>query len=107
MSKSPVCPLLKKPCIEHGCKFWVHITGLHPQSGAKIDHFDCSVAWLPVLLVEATRTTSGVQASVESMRNEVVQRQDTLNNAVALGQRQTAKQIEEREWTTERLPKAT
>jgi hypothetical protein len=107
MSKGPVCPLLKKPCIEHGCKFWVHITGMHPQSGAKVDHFDCSMAWLPVLLVEATRTTSGVQAAVESLRNEVVQRQDTLNNAVALSQRQTAKQIGEQEWTTERLPKAT
>jgi hypothetical protein len=107
MSKGPVCPLLKKPCIEHGCKFWVHITGMHPQSGAKVDHFDCSIAWLPVLLVEATRTTGGVQAAVESMRNEVVQRQDSLNNAVALSQRQTAKQIGEQEWTTERLPKAT
>ena len=83
------------------------LTGMHPQTGAKMDHFDCSMAWLPVLLVEATRTTSGVSAAVESMRNEVVQRQDALNNAVALSQRQTAKQIGEQEWTTERLPKAT
>ena len=107
MSKGPICPLIKKTCIEHGCKFWVHITGLHPQSGAKLDHFDCSVAWLPVLLVENARHVRGTQAAVESMRNEVIQRQDALNNAVALGQRKAAQQIGEKEWTTERLPKAT
>ena len=97
MSKKATCPLLKKPCIEHGCKFWMHITGTHPQSGAKIDSFDCSIAWLPVLLVEATRVTTGVQASVESMRNEVVKRQDTLNTAVALGQREISKRIEDQD----------
>lgn len=107
MSKNPVCPLLKKPCIEHGCKFWVHITGVHPQTGAKMDHFDCSVAWLPVLLVEATRTTTGVAAAVETLRNEVVQRQDALNNAVALGQREAAKRIGEQECKIERLPNQT
>lgn len=97
MSKKQTCPLLRKPCIEHGCKFWTHITGMHPQSGAKIDSFDCSIAWLPVLLVEATRTTGGVQASVESMRNEVIKRQDTLNTAVALGQREISKRIEDQD----------
>jgi len=102
-----LCPLLKEPCIEHQCKFYVHVTGEHPQTGAKMDTFDCSFAWLPALLIETSRRTTGVSASVESMRNEVVKRQDALNNAVALGQRQQAKQIEEQEWTTERLPKAT
>ncbi len=102
-----ICPLIKKPCVEHGCNFWTHIQGQHPQTGAKLDQFDCSIKWLPVLLVENARQTRGAQAAVESMRNEVVQRQDALNNAVALGQRQTAKQIGEQEWTTERLPKAT
>jgi len=107
MSKGPICPLIRKPCIEHGCKFWVHLVGTHPQTGAKMDHFDCSVAWLPVLLTENSRQTTGVSAAVESLRNEVVARQDQLNNAVALGQREAAKRIGESEWNPERLPKAT
>jgi ABC-type iron transport system FetAB permease component len=60
-----------------------------------------------MLLVENARSVRGAQAAVESMRNEVVQRQDQLNNAVALGQRQAAKQIGEDEWNKERLLKAT
>lgn len=107
MSKGPVCPLIKKECVESKCRFWIHITGKHPQSGVSLDHFDCAVAWLPVLLVDNARHTVGVQAAVESMRNEVVKRQDQLNTAVALGQRKAAKQIGEEDWTPERLPKAT
>lgn len=84
MSKNALCPLLNKPCIEAKCKFWVHIVGAHPQSGAPMDHFDCSIAWLPVLLVEQSRRTVGVSAAVETMRNEVVQRQDELNLAVRI-----------------------
>jgi hypothetical protein len=102
-----VCPLIKKPCLESGCAFWTHVSGTHPQTGARLDQFDCSIKWLPMLLVENARSTRGAQAAVESMRNEVVQRQDQLNNAVALGQRQAAKQIGEEEWTKERLLKAT
>jgi hypothetical protein len=102
-----ICPLVKKPCLENGCTFWTHISGTHPQTGARLDQFDCSIKWLPMLLVENARSVKGAQAAVESMRNEVVQRQDALNNAVALGQRQTAKQIGEQEWTEERLLKAT
>jgi len=107
MSKSLICPLIKKSCIEHGCKFWVHLVGTHPQTGVKLDHFDCSIAWLPVLLTENARQTTGVSAAVESLRNEVVQRQDQLNNAVALGQREVAKQIQEESCKIERLPKTT
>lgn len=105
--KEPICPLLKKACIENRCRFWIHVTGKHPQSGASLDHFDCAVAWLPVLLVDNARHTVGVQAAVESMRNEVIQRQDQLNTAVALGQRETVKRIGEEQWNRERLPKAT
>lgn len=82
MSKEPLCPLLNKVCIEGRCKFWVHLLGKHPSTGAPIDSFDCAVAWLPVMLVENTRHTIGVQAAVESARNEIVKRQDVLNAAI-------------------------
>jgi len=107
VSKPLKCPMLNKPCIEHECKFWVHLTGTHPQTGARLDTFDCAMAWTPVLILENARNTVGVQAAVESMRNEVVQRQDQLNNAVALSQREAAKRIGDDQWTAERLPKAT
>lgn len=84
--KAPICPLLKKTCIESQCAFWVHLQGKHPQSGATVDQFDCSIKWLPMLLVENAMQTRGAQASIDSMRNEVVKRQDELNGAVRIAQ---------------------
>jgi hypothetical protein len=85
-SKKQTCPLLKKPCIEAECKFWTHLLGKDPQTGGPIDRFDCAVAYLPILLVEASRNIVGVQAATESARNEITERQDTLNRAVAMAQ---------------------
>jgi hypothetical protein len=81
-SKEPLCPLIKKPCLQHGCAWYGHMTGNDPQTGAPLDMWDCSVKWIPVLITEQARQTKGVQAAVESTRNELVSRQDTLNGAV-------------------------
>ncbi|MFB9123287.1 hypothetical protein E2553_00275 [Paraburkholderia dipogonis] len=82
------CPLIKKPCIESGCTFWTHLLGTNPNTGLPVDEFGCSISWLPILLIETARHTRGVQAAVESTRNEIVSRQDILNSAVRSAQRQ-------------------
>ncbi|MBN3853843.1 hypothetical protein G3N59_10675 [Paraburkholderia sp. Ac-20340] len=83
-SKGPLCPLLKKACIEQECAFYVHITGQHPQSGAAMDLWDCAVKWTPVMMLDASKNVRNVQASVETMRNDVVQRQESLNSVFQL-----------------------
>jgi len=75
-----ICPLLNKPCIEGKCKFWTHILGKHPQTGNPVDHFDCAVTWLPVLLIETSQEVRQGAAATESFRNEVVTRQGILIN---------------------------
>ncbi|CAB3720234.1 hypothetical protein LMG22037_04701 [Paraburkholderia phenoliruptrix] len=87
------CPLLKKACIESDCAFWTHMLGMHPQTGAPVDQWGCAVTWLPLLLVENSRHARGVQAAVESARNEITARQDVLNCAVRVA-RQSANQVE-------------
>lgn len=82
---SKLCPLMKKQCIEHQCAWYTHVTGVHPQTGQPIDHWDCAVVWLPVMLTENARMQRNTAASVDSMRNEVVKRQDQFLDAVALG----------------------
>jgi len=104
---SKQCPLLKKACVEHACAWYTHIIGNNPQTNAAVDAWDCAVNFMPLLLIESSKMTRAVGASVDSMRNEVVARQDQLNNAVALGQREAAKRIGEEECKIERLPKAT
>jgi len=82
--KDPICPFLKKACIEHDCMMWTHVTMTNPQTGLAVDNYSCAIAWLPTLLIENSSQGRKVAASVDSMRNEVVQRQDTLNSAIAI-----------------------
>lgn len=84
MSKKELCPLLKKPCIGHECMWFSHVVGQDPQTGRDVDVWDCSVRWLPVMITAQARETRGVQAAVESMRNEVVKRQDAAADLMPL-----------------------
>jgi hypothetical protein len=67
------CPLLKKPCIEHACAFYTHITGTNPNTGKQVDEFGCAVSWLPFLILETAKETRQGAAAVESFRNEMVE----------------------------------
>ncbi|WP_430230452.1 hypothetical protein [Paraburkholderia tropica] len=82
--KDPVCPYIGKPCLEQGCTMYVHITGQNPQTGAQMDLWDCAIKWTPVMMLDAAKNMRGVQAAVETMRNDVVERQDSLNGTIAL-----------------------
>lgn len=57
---------------------WVKATikDLQTQKIERAD--DCGMAKLPILLIELLRNTNGVQAAVESSRNENVKWQDDL-----------------------------
>lgn len=81
--KGEYCPLLAKNCIEDRCKFWTHIRGKHPQSGAELDMPDCAVKWLPVLMIEMTQMERQTGAAVESFRNESVRNAETVVGALA------------------------
>jgi hypothetical protein len=67
-----LCPLLKKECIEHQCAWYTHIIGQDPQSGKALDHWDCAIQWIPMLLVDGTQQQRQTGAAVESFRNEMV-----------------------------------
>ena len=73
---------------------YTHITMVNPQSGASEDKWACSVALVPILLIENARQVRGAQAAVESMRNEVVERQDILNRAVVMARAQQVREVE-------------
>lgn len=80
-NKKMICPLMQKPCIEdgtvvdgeiHACKFWVQVQGKHPQSGETINHYDCTLCWTPVLMIENSKVNRETGAAVESLRNELM-----------------------------------
>ena len=67
-----LCPLIRKPCLKHGCEYYVSIRGRNPQTGEEVDGWDCVNKWLPMLLIENSRQQCQTGAAVESFRNEMV-----------------------------------
>lgn len=78
------CPLGSK-CEEikdnklHRCSWYTQLQGINPQTNEPINTWNCSLAWMPILLVENAGTNRGQTAALESFRNAVVLRK--LENA--------------------------
>jgi len=72
------------------CAWYQKLVGTDAQGNAR-DEFACSIAWLPMLMVEQMKSLSGVQEATESNRNETAQGLQML--AVSLHSRQPIKTI--------------
>lgn len=83
--KGDVCPQHKvdvsKVC--HKCPWWTLLRGKHPQSEEQIDRWGCAIAWLPILMIEASQASHQTGAAVESFRNEVVKANQSVAFAIA------------------------
>lgn len=67
------CPLNNfNPCKELECAWFMKIRGMNPNTGEEVDEWGCSMAWLPVLLIENSQQQRSTGAAVESFRNEMV-----------------------------------
>ena len=66
------CPLLNKKCIKHQCVWYNMLQGKNPQTGQNVQEWGCSIAWIPLLLVENTGKQIQTNSAVESFRNEMV-----------------------------------
>ena len=63
------CPLVNGPCKKFECKWWIQIRGNNPQTGQEIDEWDCTVALLPMLIIESPQQSRSTAAAVENFRN--------------------------------------
>jgi len=61
------------------CRFYTLVRGKNPQSEEMLEEWNCSLAWLPMLLIENSQTSRGVAKALESFRNEVVRNQQEFN----------------------------
>jgi len=59
----------------HRCRWYIEMAG-KTQDGTEVNTWDCAIAWQPILMVEMSSTSRNVSASVDSLRNETVKRQD-------------------------------
>ena len=87
--RDKVCPLHKAPMSDvcHACPLWVHVRGKNPQTDQELDYWDCSLAWMPLLLIENSQQQRATGAAVESFRNEMVKANESTAQMI-LGQQQ-------------------
>lgn len=78
--KGKYCPLLKKDCIEHKCAWYSHIRGLNPNTGQEVDEWNCTISWIPMLLIENSQQQRSTSCAVESFRNEMVKANESNLN---------------------------
>lgn len=72
------CPLDGfKPCRQLDCAWFMKVRGENPNTGEEIDDYGCSMAWLPVLMIENSQQQRQTGAAVESFRNEMVKANNT------------------------------
>ena len=73
------CPINNfEPCKKFDCAWFIEIRGKHPQTDEETSTWGCSIAVLPLLLIENAQQTRQAGAAIESFRNEVVKGNDDL-----------------------------
>lgn len=67
------CPLDGfKPCRQLECAWFMKLAGTNPNTGKEIEEWGCSMAWLPIMVLENSQQQRQTGAAVESFRNEMV-----------------------------------
>ena len=72
LERENFCPLLKKECVKLKCAWFMKIEGYDINTGNRVDEWNCSIAMLPMLLIENSGMQRQTGAAVESFRTEMV-----------------------------------
>lgn len=84
------CPLNNfEPCKELECAWFLKIRGVNPNTGEELDDWGCSMAWLPVLLIENSQQQRSTGAAVESFRNEMVKANENSQQVLIAAMQQS------------------
>ena len=70
------------------CQRWMQVLGVHPNTGDRINKYNCIDDWAPVLMMENSKLQRETGAAIESFRNETVAHGNALlaaHAAVTLG----------------------
>ena len=67
------CPLDNfNPCRQLECAWFMKVQGKNPNTGEQIEDWACSMAWIPMLLIENSQQQRQTGGAIESFRNEMV-----------------------------------
>ena len=78
------CPLNNfEPCKQLDCAWFLKLRGTNPNTGEDVDDWGCSLAWLPILLIENAQMNRQTGSAVESFRNEMVKANESSQQILA------------------------
>ena len=81
------CPLDNfNPCRQLDCAWFMKIVGKNPNTGEDIEDWGCSMAWLPIMMIENSQMQRQTGAAVESFRNEMVKSNNATLQLMATAQ---------------------
>lgn len=67
------CPLDGfNPCRQLECAWFMKVAGVNPNTGKDVEEWGCSMAWLPIMMIENSQQQRQTGSAVESFRNEMV-----------------------------------
>lgn len=58
--------------IMYRCPWFASVEGMNPNTGEKLNETRCSIAWLPLLMINTANESRKGTAATESFRNEMV-----------------------------------
>lgn len=70
--KGTFCPLIKKDCVGLQCNWFMRVQGINPNTGAEVDEWACSIAWIPLLLIENSRQQMSTTQVVHNFKQDLV-----------------------------------
>ena len=80
MKNGNYCPLIKKECIGHKCSWFCQVRGVNPNTGQEVAEWQCAINLLPLLLIENSNQQRQTAASIQSFRNDSIERSDIMNS---------------------------
>lgn len=89
------CPLNGfQPCKELECAWFMKVTGKHPQTEDRVvEEWGCSMAWLPILMIENSQQQRATGIAVDEFKNEMVKSNMTSQQVLLATIQQTGTKI--------------
>lgn len=73
-----------KKQVLYRCPWYVQLRGSDPNTGREVDEWGCSIAWLPMLMINTANESRKGVAATESFRNEMARQSASTREAFAL-----------------------
>lgn len=66
----PLCPRIKEPCVEAGCRFWLEMERIEAGTGKREKYSECADIVRVGVIAENSRLLIQVMDTLQKMRNE-------------------------------------